>query len=488
MGPEGGAARSEAITDDAAAGGRGRSAGLREESGVVAFAAMKAFLISLLLPATAVSAAPAPARPTLALVGGQVIDGYEGPPIHDGVVLVAGERIVAVGPRSEVPVPAGTPTIDTSGMSVLPGLMDMHVHLMIVGHADYEHWDTTYLSRLRDEIMPASARQLLESGVTTARDLGAPLGDILAVRDRIARGEIAGPRLFVSGPFIQRAPYSEHEKAFRWGVDGPEDARAKVQKLVDAGVDVVKLIDQDQLTDDEVAAVVETAHRGGKPVVAHAHREDEIRMGLRHGVDCFEHTGLGTEPGYPEDILASLRQRNAALYWCPTISPLFLAEYTARRFPDRLLDPRWQRDLPPDVVADVRQSLRDPSSLDYFTLTFRRVPTLAHKFEQLRETGVTLMVGTDSGIPGNFHTDSTWREIDTWVRLGLSPMQAIAGATRWPARFLKREKDLGTLAAGRYADVIAVRGDVLAYPALLQRVDLVIKGGAVVARDGRLVR
>jgi len=436
----------------------------------------------------AVQAPAAEPRPTLALVGGQVIDGYEGPPIHDGVVLVAGDRILEVGRRGEVEIPPGTPTLDTAGMSVLPGLMDMHVHLMIVGHADYQHWDTTYHSRLRDEIMPASARQLLASGVTTARDLGAPLEDSLAIKGRIERGEIAGPRLFVSGPFIQRRPYAEHERAFRWGVDGPADARAKVQKLVDAGVDVIKLIDQDQLTDDEVQAVVETAHRGRKPVVAHAHREDEIRMGLKHGVDCFEHTGLGTEPGYPEDILAGLRKRNAALYWCPTIAPLFLTEYTAGAFPDRLLDPRWQRDLPPDVVADVRQSLRRLTSLDYFTLTFRRIPTLANKFRQLRETGVTLLAGTDSGIPGNFHTDSTWREIETWTRLGMTPMQAIAGATRWPARFLGKEGELGTLAPGRYADVIAVRGDVLAHPALLQRVDVVVKGGEIVARDGRLVK
>jgi imidazolonepropionase-like amidohydrolase len=99
--------------------------------------------------------------PTLALVGGRIIDGYEGAPIDDGVVLIAGERIVAVGPRSKVAIPSGTPTIDTRGMSVLPGLADMHVHLMILGHGDYEHWDTTYRSRFRKEIMPAAARQLL---------------------------------------------------------------------------------------------------------------------------------------------------------------------------------------------------------------------------------------------------------------------------------------------------------------------------------------
>src|SRR5712691_4321170 len=201
--------------------------------------------------AATLTAADAP-RPTLALVGGQVIDGYEGTPIPDGTVLIAGDRIVAVGPRAEVPVPAGTPVIDTAGMSVLPGLMDMHVHLVILGHADYEHWDKTYMTRFRSEIMPIAARQLLTSGITAARDLGAPLEDILDVKRRIDKGEIPGPRMFVSGPFIQRAPYFEYEKFVRWGVDSPEDARAKVQRLVDAGVDVIKLIDQDQLTDDEV--------------------------------------------------------------------------------------------------------------------------------------------------------------------------------------------------------------------------------------------
>src|SRR5512132_1341804 len=189
-------------------------------------------LAGLLLSAGTVFAAEPAVKPTLALVGGRVIDGYEGRPIEDGVVLIAGERIVAVGTRADVPVPPGTPTIDTRGMSVLPGLADMHVHLMIVGHGDYEHWDKTYRARFAKEIMPAAAKQLLTSGVTFARDLGAPLEDIVEVKRRIESGEIPGPRLFVSGPFIQHKPYFDYEKTFRWGVDSPDDARAKVQKLV----------------------------------------------------------------------------------------------------------------------------------------------------------------------------------------------------------------------------------------------------------------
>lgn len=430
--------------------------------------------LSLLL---AVSTGGAAADGTLALVGGQIIDGYEGPPVHDGVVVVTGDRITAVGRRGEVQIPPGATTIDTRGMSILPGLMDMHVHLMILGHADYEYWDKTYMARFRDEIMPIAAKQLLMSGVTTVRDLGAPLEEIMTVKRRIEAGEIPGPRLFVSGPFIQHAPYFEYEKFVRWGVEGPDDARAKVQKIIDAGADVIKLIDQDQMTEEEVRSVVETAHKAKKPVIAHAHREDEIRIGLKFGVDGFEHTGLATSAGYPEDILQGLRKRNNTLFWCPTIEGLFLADYTARSFPDRLDDPEWQRDIPPDIAADIRRSLSDITSLDYFTLTFRRLPTLRHKFEQLRETGVTLLVGTDSGIPGNFHTDSTWREIDTWVKMGMTPMQAISGATRWPARFLKKEHELGTLRRGHFADIIAVKGDVLANVGLLHNVDIVIKNG-----------
>src|SRR2546425_1322974 len=169
-------------------------------------------------------------QPTLALVGGRISDGCGGPPIENGVILIAGDRITAVGHRSEIALPAGGRVISTEGMSVLPGLADMHVHLMIVGHGDYEHWDTTYRSRFPKEIMPAAAKQLLLAGVTTARDLGAPIEDILAVKRRVARGEIPGPRPFVSGPVLQHAPHSPHEAPFRWGVTGPDRAPPQVQQ------------------------------------------------------------------------------------------------------------------------------------------------------------------------------------------------------------------------------------------------------------------
>ncbi len=420
-------------------------------------------------------------RAVRALVGGTLIDGYGGRPIRNSVVLIDGERISAVGTVGTLSVPAGTEVISTQGMSVLPGLWDMHVHLMLSGHSDYAHWDKTYPPQLEPTIMPASARQLLMAGVTSARDLGAPLEASINVRDRLAKGKIPGATVYVSGPFIQHAPYPGTE-VFRWGVTGSDDARAKVRKLADVGVDVIKLIDQDQMTMDEVRAVVDEAHARNLPVVAHAHRPEEIRRGLAAGVDGFEHTGLAAAPEYPEDIVHLIRERAAnmaagPLYWTPTIEGLFNYEYI-RDNPEHIDDPSWHEGLPPAIVEDIRQSLQHPERLEYFRATPSRRPTLARKFQQLRAAGVTLLVGTDSGIPMKFHSGSTWRELDAWVNLlGVDAMTTIRAATYWPAIAMRKDREVGTVSPGKYADIIAVRGDVLRYISLLQRVDLVMKRG-----------
>ena len=192
---------------------------------------MKHTLSLLVLFVLACLAPHADADGSLALVGGRLIDGFGGPPLDHSVVLIEGERIKAVGTVDSLAVPPGFKVVSTAGMSVLPGLWDAHVHTYLAGHSDYAHWDKTYGSspRLAKEIMPASAHQLLLAGITSARDLGAPLEAILEVRDRINRGEIPGPTLYVSGPFIQHAPYPGTEN-FRWGVNGVEDARNKVKE------------------------------------------------------------------------------------------------------------------------------------------------------------------------------------------------------------------------------------------------------------------
>ena len=416
-----------------------------------------------------------------ALVGGTLIDGYGGRPLHNSVILIEGEKIVAVGQVGSLAIPPDAEVISTEGMSVLPGLWDMHVHLMINGHSDYAYWDKTYPPLLEKVIMPASAHQLLMAGVTSARDLGGPLKESLAVRDAINRGELPGPTMYVSGPFIQHKPYPGTE-AFRWGVNGEKDARAKVKKLADAGVDCIKLIDQDQMTMAEVMAVVDEAHKHNLLVVAHSHRPEEIRRGLKAGVDCFEHTGLSSAPEYPPDIIAMIRERTAQMnlgpmFWTPTVEGLYNYEYV-RDNPEELDNDSWHLDLPDSVIADIKTSIAHPGQLPYFQLTPVRKPTLERKVKQLKESGLVLLIGTDSGIPTKFHSQSTWHELDVWVNeFGFDAMYAIKAATYWPAVAMDVEQEVGTITPGKYADIIAVKGDVLRYINLLSDVDIVIKHG-----------
>jgi imidazolonepropionase-like amidohydrolase len=417
----------------------------------------------------------------LALVGGTLIDGTLREPIRNSVILVDGDRITAIGTVASLPVPADARRISTEGMTVLPGLWDMHVHLMLDGHSDYAHWDQ-YLPKQRDVIMPAAAKQLLMAGITGARDLGAPLDDIVAVKRAINEGKIPGPTLFVAGPFLQHKPYPGTDP-YRWGITSPEDGRAKVRKIAAAGVDVVKLIDVDQMAGPEIAAVVDEAHKNHLPVVAHAHRPDEIRLGLKYGVDDFEHTGLGAAPEYPADIVEAIHERTARsgalgpFFWTPTVSIL-------NDYPDWIKNPEfvdaveWHEGLTPEIVADIRQSLSHPERIAYFQQVPARQPTLKRKFQQLRESGAVLLIGTDSGVPMNFHSNSTWQEIDLWVEgYGVPAIEAIRAATYWPAVAMKVEKDYGTVTEGKFADIIAVRGDVMSHVDLLQRVDIVVKHG-----------
>jgi imidazolonepropionase-like amidohydrolase len=415
------------------------------------------------------------------LSGGTLIDGNGAPPVVNSVVLIDGARITAIGRAGQLAVPAGYETISTVGLTVMPGLFDMHVHLMLAGHGNYAHWDRTYLSRLATDVIPVTAKQSLMHGVTSVRDLGGPLEPLIEVKRKIDRGELVGATIYTSGPFIQHAPYPGTE-AFRWGVTGAEDARAKVNRLADGGVSVIKLIDQDEMTMEEVHAVVDEAHKRGLSVVAHAHRPEEVRRGLAAGVDDFEHTGMATSPEYPPDVIAALRARTALgnrppLYWTPTIDPL--TNFANRRNnPGYVNDARWYEGLPADIAADIRASLQRLDTLSYYRFVPNRQATLRPKFNQLRESGVRLLIGTDAGVPGYFHGYATAEEMITWVRnYGMNAMETIRSATFWPALSLGVLDRVGTIEVGKTADIIAVRGNALADITAMRRVEIVVKAG-----------
>ncbi len=444
--------------------------------------------LTALVLLTIVSAAYAQER--VALVGGRLIDGFGHAPIANSVVLIYGDTILSVGTIETLPVPDDYRIISTEGMDVLPGLWESHAHLMLVGHADYPHWQATYQDRLADEIMPAAAVQLLLAGVTSARDLGAPLEPSISVKSRIEAGEIPGPRLFMSGPFLQSA-VEEWQTNYRWAVTSERDAKDKVALLHESGMEIVKLIDQDKMPLAIAQAIVDEAHARGMKVVAHSHRPDEIRVGLEIGVDSFEHTGLTTAPEYPPDVIRMLRERTATgrvaggpLFWTPTVEGLWNFDRTVAN-PEKLDDDCWKRGLKADTIADIRQSIANPGQLGYTQLTPLRKPTLKRKISQLQKAGVVFLVGTDSGIPMKFHCQSTWNELDVLVRvMGLPTMDVIRAAVYWPAVMMGVEDELGTVSAGKKADIIAVRGDVLEYINLLQDVDFVMKGGVVYKENG----
>lgn len=427
----------------------------------------------------------------IALVGGRLIDGTASLPLKNSVVLINDGKVESVGQVDTLEVPEGYRVISTEGHDVLPGLWENHAHLQLTGHANYPHWQANYHDRFVSEIMPAALVQLLLAGVTSVRDLGAPLDDTIAMKQQLADGSLPGPHLYASGPFIQWQ-VDDWQSGYRWAVQTKAEAIKRIDQLAEAGMDIVKLIDHDDMPRELVETIVQHAHKRNLKVVAHAHKPNEIRIGVEVGVDNFEHTGLTTAPGYPEDVLAALRERTATgifdglLFWTPTVEGLYTYEEAIKNH-EYLDDSCWHRGLKDDTIADIQASLAAPGQLSYKQLVPLRQPTLKRKIEQLRETGVVMLVGTDVGIPMKFHCQTTWHEMAVWVDdMGFSPMETIRAATYWPAVMMGVEDQYGSITEGKVADIIAVRGDVLKYINLLQRVDFVMKEGVVYKENGRV--
>lgn len=407
----------------------------------------------------------------LALVGGMLLDGYETPPIHHAAILIEGDRIVAAGPASHVDIPADAEIVDTHGMTMLPGLIDLHVHLMILGHGEYTEWFPIFTEQMLP-IMQISAKQLLLAGVTTAVDLGAPL-EILTIRDGIAAGEIPGPRLLVSGPWITRRPWEALPSYFQYAVDGPREAADRARELIEAGVDVIKT--WRGMREDDIRAVVQVAHASGIPVHSHLYAPDAIWDAIRGGTDVIQHAGSGGNPSYPEDLVAEIAHR--AIPVVQTISHRIWVYPATVEFPERLQDQRLREDLPRDLYEEIQRSFQDFHRLSYFRTTPRQIRNSRIAARQFIDANAVLGMGTDSGSPMNFHTESAWREISALVDAGMSPLQAISAATKTGAEVIGRGGDLGTIEPGKLADVIVVRGNPLFDINALGYVEHVVKNG-----------
>jgi imidazolonepropionase-like amidohydrolase len=453
---------------------------LRSPSGLAPLALLAA--IALARPAAAQGARLSgrdaqPAKATLAIVGGYLIDGHDGPPIDNSVVLIDGKEIVAVGTVDSLKVPAGAKIVDASGYTVMPGLINVHVHLDLIGHSDYNVWHQKYVpgSAEYGRVCEVGAHQLIMGGVTTAVDLAGHPDSLKAVRDRINRGEIPGPRLLLSMGWIwhttPEVAAANHRFNHTFNVHGADEARAAALKTIAMGADILKLWNGS--TAEEVRAVAEEAHKKGLKVTGHSSGDQDTLARIGSGQDGIEH--MGFNPDNPEMIRALLSHRTVV---DPTPG-VHVAGVDAVEWPQWRNDPRARAVTPPDMWLEIRNSLEYVERLPYFGRAYQpgSLAKEGQAVKTLYDAGVQLVLGTDSGTPANFHVDSTWRQMDFYVRAGIPAMKVIAMATRLSASWLGRGDKLGTIEPGRFADIIVVDGNPLVDMRLL-------KDPVYVFRDG----
>lgn len=435
-------------------------------------------------------AGPAPQAQTaakagrIALVGGMLLDGYEAPPIHYAAVLIEGERIVRVGPAAQIAIPPDYQVIDTSGRTMMPGMIDLHAHLIILGHGNYGTWFPWVAKQgpgTLVKVMEIAGRQLIQAGVTSAVDLGAPLAESLGVRDRIARGEIPGPRMSMSGPWITRSSGGMTDQFGGISVTSPEQAAREVERLAKAGVDVIKA--HSGLTRDDYKAIAETAHRHNIRVHAHVYAEADVRNALETGIDVLTHAGsAGTAPPYSPQLITDIVNAGRPVVITAAHRAWIYPDTAA--FPERLQDPQLKKDFPTDIYTEVQSSLSNWRALGYFNRTDREMVFRERGVKQFTESGTVLGMGTDSGTPMNFHTEALWREAKVHVDMGMPPIKVISALTRVGAGILGKQRDLGTVEPGKLADIIVVRGNPLYDITALGHVETVVKGGRVVKTRG----
>jgi imidazolonepropionase-like amidohydrolase len=444
-------------------------------------------LCCLLAAIGLLAAASAGAEPNtrLALVGGMLLDGYGGVPVHHAAILLEGNRIVAAGPAAEIVIPPGTPLIDTRGETMMPGMIEVHAHLVIVGHGSYERWFKWLEGHQRDypleRVMELSARQLLSAGITSAVDLGAPLRESVRLRDRIQSGEVPGPRLSVSGPWlIQEARIFPANCQLI--VHTPMEAARATEDNIRGGADVIKA--QGGLTLDEYRAIVDVAHRHHVKVHAHVYEEQAVRDAFTAGVDVLQHVGSAGMPPFNAALVKDIAESGRPVVL--TAAHRVWVFPATREFPERLEDPEVERQFPPEMWAELQDSFKRFHTLTVFKNREQEEFFGDASLNQWIRAGAVIGMGTDSGTPLNFHRDALWREAKVFVDHGMPAAKVITALTWVNARILGKERDLGTIEPGKLADITVVKGNPLFDIVALSNVDVVIKDG-VPYRDSTVI-
>lgn len=423
---------------------------------------------------------------TTVLTGGMLVSGLSVPPLHNATVVIRGDRIVQVGPAGQVQIPAGATVIDTSGQTMMPGLIDAHAHLFMLGYgneADWFKWLQSAEGKKYsiEKVMELSAYQLLMSGVTSAIDLGGTARDSIDLRNRINKGDIPGPRLQVAGPLITRAAFAGFPADASAVITSPKEGAAVVDQLFAMGVDVIKA--HSGLTREDYAAIVKAAHAHKLKVHAHVYDEEAVRNAFETGVDVLQHVGSAGFPPYSAELVRAISESGRPVVLTAAHRSWIYPDTVA--FPERLQDPVTKSLFPTDIWDAVQKSFKNWPSEGYFTAIDRQMHYRSPQVKQWIEAGALMGVGTDSGTPMNFNTDGLIREMKVLADEGLPPLQVISDATRVNARIMSKP-DLGTIEAGKLADIIVVPGDPI-YTNLtnLAYVQTVIKGGVLYKKDGK---
>jgi imidazolonepropionase-like amidohydrolase len=408
-------------------------------------------------------AAPA-AADSVVVTADRMVDVLAGKTIEQPVIVITDGRIASVvgagGARPNIP--AGAKRIDLPGKTLLPGLIDMHVHLTslaeIGGYRGLQYTDSFWSA-----VGTANAEKTLRAGFTTVRNVGADAFQDVGLREAIDGGWLKGPRIVTAGYAIgatgghcddNRLPPSLDRKEVSV-VNSPEEGRAKVRWLHKYGAQVIKIcatggvfslgdsVGGQQLTREEMKAIADEAHMLGLRVAAHAHGDEGIRAAIEAGIDTIEHCSLAGD------------------------ATIALAAKTRTWFDMDIYNDDY-------ILATGTANGTEQESLDKEKMIGR---LQRETFRKAVRAGVPMLFGTDAGV---YPHGDNGRQFAKMVEWGMTPLQAIQAATSSAAKALGREGDVGAIAVGRYGDMVAVEGDPLTNVRVLEHVANVIKGGEVV--------
>ena len=429
--------------------------------------------IAAVVVATELAVAPALAR-DLVIHAGRLIDGVSAQPRTQVSILVHDDRITGVQPGFVTP--AGAEVIDLSRSTVLPGLIDCHVH--VTSQFDggnpiaEEVTETRFDSAVKST---AYARATLLAGFTSVRDVGAETNVIVALKKQIAKGIVPGPRLWVSGaPLGPTGGHTDESTGLdpelshpAWAeniIDSPEAARKAVREHKKLGVDLIKIMpsggvlsvnddpNRQLMADDEIKAVIDTAHALGLKVAAHAHGKQAIDTAVRLGVNSIEHGSFADAESYK-------LMKQHGTYLVPTLLIAHAVYIVAKTHPEQLNPSSAQKALA--VAPRIQQNLHDAY-----------------------ESGVKIAFGTDQGLVPH---GQNAQEFALMIAAGMPSMAAIIAATGSAADLIGDPQDIGSVRPGRYADIVAVDGDPLSDIHTLEHVQFVMKGGEIYKQNGQIV-